>query len=43
VRAAQLEALLGASSYHEALHLLGDDVTWLDVPDSLAETQTDDD
>jgi glutathione S-transferase len=38
-----IPALLRASSYHEALHLLGDDVTWLDVPDSLAETQTDDD
>jgi hypothetical protein len=43
VRAAQLEAVLSASSYHEALHLLGADVTWLPVPDSLAQTHADDD
>lgn len=42
IRAAQLETVLGASSYHEALHLLGDDVTWLLVPDSLASTRGDD-
>jgi hypothetical protein len=43
VRAAQLELVLGASSYHEALQLLGDDLIWLSVPDSLASTQADDD
>jgi hypothetical protein len=43
VRAAQLETLLGAASYQEALYLLGDEVIWLHVPDSLAETRTDDD
>jgi hypothetical protein len=43
VRSAQLDVLLGASSYHEALHLLGDEVTWLSVPDSLAATRGDDD
>lgn len=43
VRAAQLETALGASTYHEALAVLGDDVVWLDVPDSLAETRGDDD
>lgn len=43
VRSAQLELVLGASSYHEALALLGDDVTWLPVPDSLASTRSDDD
>lgn len=43
VRAAQLETVLGASSYHEALQLLGDDLIWLAVPDSLAATRSDDD
>lgn len=43
VRAAQLENVLGASTYHEALALLGDEVVWLKVPDSLAETRGDDD
>ena len=43
VRAAQLEIVLGASSYHEALRLLGDDLIWLPVPDSLAATRSDDD
>jgi len=42
VRAAQLETVLGASSYHEALQLLGDEIIWLDVPDSLASTRSDD-
>lgn len=43
VRAAQLELLLGASSYEEALSLLRDDVTWLAVPDCLAATRSDED
>ena len=43
VRAAQLEMLLGASSYHEAILLLGEEITWLPVPDSLAATRTDED
>lgn len=43
VRAAQLEIVLGASSYHEALHLLEGEITWLTVPDSLASTRGDDD
>jgi hypothetical protein len=43
VRAAQLETLLGAMTYQEALHLLADEIVWLVVPDSLAETRTDDD
>lgn len=43
VRAAQLETVLGASTYHEALARLSGDVTWLRVPDSLAETRGDDD
>jgi hypothetical protein len=42
VRSAQLETVLGASSYDDALSLLGDDVTWLPVPDSLASTRGDD-
>lgn len=42
VRAAQLETVLGASTYHEALALVGADVVWLRVPDSLAETRGDD-
>jgi hypothetical protein len=41
VRAAQLEIVLAASTYGEALNLLGGDVTWLSVPDALAETQGD--
>jgi len=40
-RAAQLEIVLGASTYEEALDLLDADVTWLSIPDCLAETQGD--
>lgn len=40
-RGAQLEIVLGAASYEEALHLLGAELIWLSIPDCLAETQGD--
>ncbi len=38
-RISQLEIVLSAESYDDALYLLGDSVVWIRVPDPLAETQ----
>jgi hypothetical protein len=43
LRAGKLEIARAGASYEDALHLLGEHVTWLSVPDPLAETRGDDD
>ena len=42
-RARQIDVVLAATSYEDALYLLGDDVVWVELPDCLAETQGDPD